>query len=684
MMFSPLTGRAAFARLLLTLALALDSAAAVSSPVRETSGAELRALASRHAALPPAPAIADDDLMRRSAMRQVRMAPDSSKIAWLKTSDGMASLYIYDVASHASRILLKEAPHAEYSWSRGSRILFAFSADGVTAIDTHDGRTTRIATFDASLERQVAGIDPSRPQHIMMDEYDRKSRHYRLFTYAAGGQREQLYEGPQLRSIALDGQGKLAFIKTFDAQYNQIISRRDGTGWREIARCRPVRTCTLQSASSDGCKLYLIAVHNGDRSVLFEIDAASGKRRILHEDPQAIADLRAVTLSPDSNQPLIASYDLPRRRNYALTPASTRGVADISSRFGDANIAITPAAHDKPWLLAESSSLLQQERFWLYHPKQRSFERILNDVSGANLQLAAKLPIHYRVSDGMLIHGYLTLPRGVPATRLPIVTFVHGGPWSRVDSEFHWLPQWLANRGYAVFQPNFRASTGYGDHYMLAARMDFGNGRVQRDITDGVQWLLANGIGSKDRLAIIGDSFGGYSTLLALTHTPNLFQFGLAGVPPPDFTRIIRLALNDKLAKTEDLPTSVRFGKIGISMHDVAAISALAAAAPAANVNEVRKPLVILAGARDQMVEIAAVTDYASRLQAAGKPISLLVDPTEGHNARKPVTRSAYVLLLGRLLHDYLGGPEAATVNTELKAYLEQNMQVNNAFRTIP
>src|SRR5262249_25063321 len=151
-------------------------------------------------------------------------------------------------------------------------------------------------------------------------------------------------------------------------------------------------------------------------------------------------------------------------------------------------------------------SQLQQDRYWLYDPIKRAAERILDDEQGAQRsspQYAIKHPISYKASDGMLIHGYLTLPRGTAPHKLPLVTVVHGGPWARVDNDFHWLPQWLANRGYAVFQPNFRASTGYGDKYMLSAHMDFGNGRVQRDISDGVQWLLAHGIGDKNRLAIL-------------------------------------------------------------------------------------------------------------------------------------------------------------------------------------
>jgi dipeptidyl aminopeptidase/acylaminoacyl peptidase len=139
------------------------------------------------------------------------------------------------------------------------------------------------------------------------------------------------------------------------------------------------------------------------------------------------------------------------------------------------------------------------------------------------------------------VHGFLTLPPGRAAATLPLLTLVHGGPWSHLDADYSALVQLLANRGYAVFQPNFRASTGYGERYMLAPGADFGNGRVQADIIDGVRWLLAQGVGDARRMGIIGASFGGYSTLLALSHTPDLFQVGIALQPPTDFVRGLRL-----------------------------------------------------------------------------------------------------------------------------------------------
>lgn len=201
---------------------------------------------------------------------------------------------------------------------------------------------------------------------------------------------------------------------------------------------------------------------------------------------------------------------------------------------------------------------------------------------------------------------------------------------------------------------------------------------MQADIIDGVRWLLANGVGDRKRLAIIGDSFGGYATLMALTHMPDLFRFGMATSPPTDFGRTMQAAAKPAAADGA-LPFAEYLAELGISLDDKAALKRMADAAPAANAGKLARPLLIIAGAKDQMVDIAAVTDYVARLQGLGRPVSLLVAPDEGHNLRKPLTRQAYLYLLQRMLQQYLGGPPVPAPGPELAQFLNQTLKANGA-----
>lgn len=685
MNFSPLSGRAALARPGIC-AMLLAAASTVPAAPAPTTASELRAIAAQAAALPPAPTLALDALLARSAVREVRLSPDGSTVAFFLQEGQAASLRLHDTASGATRVLAKEAPRGTLAWSTDGSTLFIDDAGGINAINAQDGTSSRIAAFDSKLENKVLGVDLRRPRNLLASEHDRKSGSYKLFSYAADGSREQLYQGTPLRDVMLDLNGQPAFTKSLAADYTQVISRRNGDGWKEVMRCKPVRPCSMLEAAPDGKRLKMMMGYQGDRTALIEVDTNTGKQVLLHSDPQSLADLRSYAADPHSGEVLAVAYDLPLRRNYAVAAKSHTALADISARFPASSTALAASAGGKRWMVTESGGDLQQPRYWLYDAATRRTTEILQAerIQGRPVgqdTLAAKHAIRYKATDGMLVHGYLTLPRGADAAKAPLVAMVHGGPWSRFDGDYHWLAQWLANRGIAVFQPNFRASTGYGEKYMLAPGMDFGNGRVQADIIEGVQWLLANGVGDKSRLAILGDSFGGYSTLMALTHTPEIFQFGFAAVPPPDFARVIELAANENLAGTEDLPTSMRFNEMGISQANTAAMDRLRTDAPLAGAARVIRPLVILAGGKDEKVEIARVYEYVSKLEAAGKPVTLLVDPAEGHNPRKPLIRLAYINLLEQMLHTYLGAGEPAPCTPELCRYLEQTLRVNKALK---
>ena len=646
----------------------------------------LRQAIAHNRALPVAPQLTEEALGRRSRLREVKLSPDGAWIAFFEAEGKTFSLKLQSTTVPGKRQLLAGLGRADLHWSRDGQALFVDSGDGVSVVRVADGSSTRIATFDAAKGEQLLAVDQRRPQSVLVDEFDRAAGSYRLSRLGADGKRELLYEGKKkLIDFLLDSSGQVSFIRSLDDQFMQIVARRQAGQWVEALRCKRLQSCSLVSASDDGHRLDMIVNAQDDRKSLVQIDLANNAaRRVLHTDPAALADLREVVLSPAAQQPELALYDLPKRRLFGLTPAAKGAAGEIGKRFPDTNISVTPSDGAR-WLLTERGARLSQERFWLYDRNAHTFDQILAQERAAGepvpeQQLAQKIALDYRASDGAMVHGYLTLPPGKDAAAVPMLTMVHGGPWGNFSNDYTTLVQLLANRGFAVFQPNFRSSTGYGEKYMLAPKSDFGNGRVQADIIEGVQWLLANGVGDRKRLAIMGDSFGGYATLMALTHTPDLFQFGMATVPPTDFGRTMQAAAKPAGAPGE-LPFSQHLAEVGIALDDTAALKRMTDASPAANAGKLTRPLLIIAGAKDDKVEIASVTDYVARLQGLGRPVSLLVEPDEGHNLRKPLTRQAYLYLLQRMLHQHLGGPAVAAPTPELTRFLEQTMKADGALR---
>jgi len=173
---------------------------------------------------------------------------------------------------------------------------------------------------------------------------------------------------------------------------------------------------------------------------------------------------------------------------------------------------------------------------------------------------ARKLGLAYGASDGRRLNAFRMVPLGTELAKAPLVASVHGGPFNLVRPNFSNDGQFLANRGYIVFQPNFRGSTGHGLDYLHSANGDFGNGRVQQDIVDGVRYLLAQGIGDPQRVGITGASFGGYATLLGVTFQAELFKVGVAAVPPADFGWVLREYVGTQTEMVPGVPVEVTIG----------------------------------------------------------------------------------------------------------------------------
>ncbi len=669
------------ALLALGLACATVAAGAAPQPTKLKPTVLAPALA-RNAALPAAPLLAEDDFTRPARVRSVMLAPDGTGIAYIEQDGEKATLMLLDTMSQARKALLPLTGRVQPHWSGDSRTLFLVGGGGISTVSVADGASARIAVLDKEREQRFIAVDSGRPRHVLVQERDPASGQHRVLRMGADGASQVLYAG-QARpdDFLLDADGKLDLIRTRDAGFDQVVRQRRGDAWQEVARCKPYRACGLVARSPDGHGVIMKVNHEDDRKALVRVDLRGKGQQLLHSDPQALADLGDVTLTPEG-QPLLASYDMPARRNYGLTPASARAAARLARHFPESNLHID-AGTTGPWLLAERGARLSQTRHWLYDVERDKLTPVLEQERQRarplpEKQLAAKIALHYPASDGALVHGYLSLPPGKEARGLPMLTMIHGGPWSEVDNGYSALVQTLVNRGYAVFQPNFRASTGYGDRYMLAPGADFGNGRVQADITDGVRWLMAQGVGDPKRQGVLGASFGGYSTLLALTHTPELFRFGMATQPPADFVRTMRLAAAAPAAPGEP-PFGAMLAEMGIRLDDAAQMRRIDRDAPHAHTDKLRRPLLIIAGAKDEMVEIASVVDYVARLQGQDKPVSLLIDPDEGHRSYKPIARRAQMHLLLSMMQRYLGGPALPEPDAELAAYLARTMKVNGA-----
>ena len=258
--------------------------------------------------------------------------------------------------------------------------------------------------------------------------------------------------------------------------------------------------------------------------------------------------------------------------------------------------------------------------------------------------------VSYKSSDGLEIPGYLTIPVGSDGKNLPVIILVHGGPkgprdnWG-YDSEV----QFLANRGYAVLQPNFRASGGYGKKFLNAGDLQWGK-LMQDDITWGVKYLISEGIANKDKVAIMGGSYGGYATLAGLAFTPELYACGVDIVGPSNIFTLL-----ESIPAYWEAGRAFFYAMVG-DPKTVEGKKRIEEASPLFSSDKIIKPLLIIQGANDPRVKQAESDQIVVALRDKRKQVSYLLADDEGHGFRKPVNNMAMYAETEKFLAEILGG----------------------------
>lgn len=663
-------------------ALACSALLWAAMPARADDAQALRAAVAAERARAPAPQYPRTAFEASRALQSVRLSPDGRHVAYLRQLGQQRSLWLLPTAGGAARQLLPRTEAEELYWSRDGRWLFAKARRSLVTVPIDGRGGVRIA-----LDNPVAfmRVDPSQPAAVVLRERVRTpaGERWPVVRRDASGRRTLLRNDERfVHDVALDERGRLVALMRFDGDHDALY-RVDGNGrLREALRWTTIRDQAQLLAATPQGDLFLDSDAGGNFRRVLRLDR-DGALHTVHADPRGEADLDKVVLDPATQQPAIVSYRSTVAATYGLGAAQAQ-VAAITRQFPGRDIGISiGSGPGAPWLVSERASTLRDARWHLYDPRNGRLRRILEQEAKVSppppeTALARKLPFAYRASDGMRVRGFLLLPPGVDPARVPLVAQVHGGPINHFHAgDYDGIAQLLANRGYAVFESNFRGSTGHGRDYALSPRGDYGNGRVQQDIVEGVRWLLAQGIGDPQRVGIVGHSFGGYSTLLGVTFHPELFKVGVAGAPPADFgwsMRWLHEFGNQGARPDRSLAASMRL--LGLDVDDPASYAHLRAQSPLANAGKLRRPVLLIAGGEDRTVPIREVIHYAAVLRRLGKDVSLYVEPDGGHSPTEPLPREAYLFAMETMLQHHLGGPPPQAPGQRLRAYLRENLRL--------
>jgi dienelactone hydrolase len=485
-----------------------------------------------------------------------------------------------------------------------------------------------------------------------------------------------------VRSVLLNADGELAFTAAFDGLgYETVIRQYTAAGPRELLRCGNREEGRLVGYNQAEHTLWLLSRHDEDKLSLRCWREESGRWETMHRDPAGVADANALLWSAAREDWLAIAYHDARRCWYGNDDGTRATLSALEQQLPAANLELSTTTDGHLWLVQAQLSDLALDRCYLYQPEENRLQPLFASEDAAQSMPprgAVMYPVCYRASDGMLLHGYVLLPDGIAADTAPLIAWLHGGPISRMYDEYNGGIQLLVNRGYAVFVPNFRVSTGYGLEYVLAAKGDVGNGRVLADIIDGLDFLLAEGIGDRERQAVMGMSFGGYASLLALSHHPARFRFAFAGAPPTEYGWIKQWQAEhdrDDL-RPEGPPLTLRFPQLGFPYEDAAWREKMQRESPLAALPALQAPAYIWAGARDDRVPLKSIVHYVGEARRLGKPLSLLIDPDAGHNPESELGTEASLYMIELAAHRHFGGG-ISSVSPELQAFLKKNTRID-------
>lgn len=643
---------------------------------------------------PHAPRFERAAFLARPSISNVTLSPDGAQVAFIRGVDDKRGLWLAASNDGAQRQVLASTDATNLAWTRDGRWLLVISPRSLFAVAAvGQGGSRKLIDLGGAEERTFMDADPARPAAAIVrergGEATGQARTWRLVHVGIDGRPDVLTETQdRLSGYALDAEGHLAFVQVMRVD-TLVTSRIDKhRGSHDVLRCSQMHRCGLWPLV-DGEGRAWIAGDLGASVRRLQRLEHDGRMVDVLVDPRSEGDLEELAAEPSSGLPLLATFGGAEAFSRAIDPGAQKHIDAIQRRYPGRALSLQPGV--TRWLVVERGGALQGVRYHLYDPVDGTFSDLLDDAPrGARddvattwlpeSAMARQLPFDWMASDGMRLHGFVRVPPGIDPSRVPLVAMVHGGPWGNVAPEQFGtgFAQLLVNRGYAVFEPNFRGSTGFGRDYMLAAEGDFGNGRVQRDIVEGVHALLAEGVGDERRVGIVGASFGGYSTLLGLTWQPDLFRVGVALVPPADFawdlTWIGRTREGNVLSTV--LPFERWMSLVALDLDDRIRMDRLHAQSPLANAARMNRPLTIIAGGDDQRVALRGVLGYVANLNLLGKDVTLLVDPAAGHSNDRAVAREASMYLIEDTLHRHLGGEAAPPPGPALHDYLVSNLRV--------
>ena len=600
-----------------------------------------------------------------------QISPDGKYISFIKPYKDTMNVWVkgVDEPFSAARPMTADTarPVRSYFWSRdGKYILFVqdkggdenFNVYAVNPVDKpatgSDVPAARNITDAKGVRAMIQAVPDSDPDAIYVGLNERDKAWHDLYKVKIStGERTLISENrDRYQGMIFDNADKLR-LATRAAQNGDTEILKIGADGKatKIYDCNAFEMCGPIRFHKDNKRVYMQTNKgNLDLVELVLMDAETGAVAKVEGDPLGKVDFGGAFFSDATDELIATFYEEDRERAYFKNKDFQNDYEWLKKKVGDRDISFGSHTRDETkWIVATNSDV-DPGTVWLFDRKGKNLTTLYQVREKLDrAALNPMKPVRYKSSDGLEIPAYLTIPKGSSGKNLPTVLYIHGGPWGRDYWGYHSYAQFLANRGYAVLQPNFRASTGYGKKFLNAGNNEWGQ-KMQDDITWGKKYLVEQGIADPKRVAIMGGSYGGYATLAGVAFTPDEYAAAVAIVPPSNLQTLL-----ESIPPYWEAIRETFYKRMG-DPRTPEGLAQMKRQSPLTAADKIKTPLMVVQGANDPRVKQRESDQIVVALRDRNYPVEYLLAPDEGHGFARPVNNMAMIAAAEKFLAKHLGG----------------------------
>ncbi len=608
-------------------------------------------------------------------MQDAELSPDGSYIAYFFPIDGRNHIVMQPLADGDNRRVVPPAGDLDFDWlhwANDDRLVFATSFFGkrfntettetrlasirrdgsdmqwiVKSAESDAVSGSRLSTspdIPPQIQDDVISWLPEEPDFILValdENFDGKDEVRRInintgeYKNVRGGLR-----GVQNWMVDANNEVRMGYgyhkaefmLKFLDAQQQWVSGTSTDwwdQGWHPVA------------FSEDPKVAYAIGPSERGRDVVRKMNIETGELLELVFD-NGDYDVDGVALDGRTLRPIGVKYTQHQTRTKHFNSEYDKLQRTAEKAFKGMNVSLLSLSSDRRQLLVRVSSDTDPGVLYYWNRDAKSMDVIAESMPGLVPELLSPVePVSFTARDGQEIPGYLTTPLGSKTKKLPMIVMPHGGPGARSDKSFSYLTQFIVSRGYAVFQPNFRGSTGYGDAHFSAGKKQWG-GLMQDDVTDGAKWLVETGVADPERMCIVGWSYGGYSAAMGAIKTPDLFKCAASINGVLDLPRMV----NDDRKYIWGRAWVDDFALEGEKLKSIS---------PYHQADKIQIPMLLIQADDDVRVHKEQAERMAKQLRKLKKPVEHVAIELGGHSMDNSAARALILKNLEQFLNTHIG-----------------------------